>query len=66
MPNNLREVHLLADLCDEAERRFGSRYGSLEGFLEFLLRELLRDDAVKMDEAEQRVIEERLRDLGYL
>ncbi len=66
MPDNLRDVHLPADLCAEAERRFSARYGNLEKFLEFLLRELLRDDAVKMDEAEQRVIEERLRDLGYL
>ena len=66
MPNSLRDVHLPADLCEEAERRFGARYGNLEQFLTFLLRELLRDDAAKMDEAEQRVIEERLRDLGYL
>ena len=66
MTNDLRDVHLPADLCEEAERRFAARYGNLEQFLTFALRELLRDDAVKMDEAEQRVIEERLRDLGYL
>ncbi|MGC2182829.1 MAG: hypothetical protein WA637_06095 [Terriglobales bacterium] len=66
MPNPLRDVHLPADLCEEVERRFAAPYGNLEQFLTFLLRELLRDDAVKMDEAEQRVIEERLRDLGYL
>ncbi|MBZ5653371.1 MAG: hypothetical protein LAO18_23150 [Acidobacteriia bacterium] len=66
MPNNLRDVHLPADICDEAERRFAARFGNLEQFLTFLLRELLRDDAAKMDEAEQRVIEQRLRDLGYI
>lgn len=66
MPNRLREVQLPADLCDEAERRFAAQYGNLEQFLTFLLRELLRDDATKMDEAEQSVIEKRLRDLGYI
>ena len=66
MPNNLRTVQLPSDLCEQAERRFAVPYGNLEQFLTFLLRELLRDDAVKMDEAEQRVIEERLRGLGYL
>jgi hypothetical protein len=66
MPNRLRDVQLPADLCDEAERRFTAQYGNLEQFLTFLLREMLRDDATKMDEAEQSVIEERLRDLGYL
>jgi hypothetical protein len=66
MTNDLRDVHLPADLCDEAERRFAAGYGNLEQFLTFVLRELLRDDAARMDEAEQRVIEGRLRDLGYL
>ncbi len=66
MSNHLREVHLPADLCDKAERIFGARFGSIEELLVFLLRELLRDDAAKMDEAERRVIEERLRDLGYI
>ena len=66
MSNDLRDVRLPADLCDEAERRFAARFGNLEQFFTFLLRELLRDEAAKMDEAEQRVLEERLRDLGYL
>lgn len=66
MPDNLRDLRLPADLCDEADRRFAARFGDLEQFLTFLLRELLRDDAAKMDEAEQRVVEERLRDLGYI
>jgi len=30
------------------------------------LRELLRNDALKMDEQEQKIIEERLRGLGYV
>ncbi len=66
MSDNLREVRLPAQLCNDAERRFAARFGNLEQLLTFVLGELLRDDAVKMDQTEQRIIEERLRDLGYL
>jgi hypothetical protein len=66
MSDRMREVKLPADLCQNAERRFGARFGSLEQFLVFVLQELLRDDAAQMDRAEQRIIEERLRDLGYI
>jgi len=38
----------------------------LEQFLTFVLQELLRDDVAQMDQAEQRIIEERLKDLGYI
>ena len=66
MSSDLREVRLPDELCHEAERRFSARFGSLEEFLVFVLRELLRDEAAQMDQAEQRVIEERLKDLGYI
>lgn len=55
-------VSLPADLCTRAEKKFGN----LQQLLEYVLRDLLRDDAAQRDEAEQRVIEQRLRDLGYL
>ncbi len=61
-----KEVRLPGDLCELAEQRFGSRFSSVEELLVFLLRELTRDDAAQLDQAEQRVIEERLRDLGYI
>jgi hypothetical protein len=66
MSSEMRDVRLPADLCDDAERRFAGRFGSLEEFLIFVLRELLRDQAAQMDQAEQRVIEQRLKDLGYI
>jgi hypothetical protein len=66
MSNGMREVQLPAELCKTAEERFGARFGSLEQFLTFVLQELLRDDAAQMDQAEQRIIEERLKDLGYI
>lgn len=61
-----RELRLPADLCRQAEQRFGQRFGTLEELLEFILRELLGDAALQMDQTEQHIVEERLRELGYL
>jgi hypothetical protein len=66
MSSDVRDVRLPAALCDEAERRFAVRFGNLEELLAFVLRELLRDEATQMDQAEQRMIEQRLKDLGYI
>jgi hypothetical protein len=61
-----RTLRLPAELCRQAEQRFAHRFGSLEELLTFVLREILRDEAAQMDQAEQRIIEQRLRDLGYI
>jgi hypothetical protein len=66
MSSELREVRLPAELCRDAERRFTARFASVEELLVFVLHELLRDEATQMDQAEQSVIEQRLKDLGYL
>ena len=64
--SEMRTVDLPAELCLEAETRFGSRFGSLEQLLEQVLRELLQDESAQADQAEQFVVEQRLRDLGYI
>jgi len=61
-----RELRLPADICAAAEERFGQSFGSLEDLLGFVLRELLRDEARQLDRSEQRIVEERLRELGYI
>jgi len=61
-----RDVRLPADLCAAAEQKFGQQFGSLEELLAFVLRELLRDETAQFDQQEQRLVEERLRELGYL
>ena len=61
MSSDLREVRLPAELCNEAERRFAGASAVWRNFWYFVLRELLRDEAAQMDQAEQRVIEQRLR-----
>jgi len=61
-----REVRLPEGLCRQIEQLYGERFGALEQFLIFVLEELSRDSAVRADKAEQQVIEERLKDLGYI
>jgi hypothetical protein len=61
-----REVRLPADLCRTAEEKFEKQFSSLEELISFVLRGLINDKAAQMDQAEARIIEERLRDLGYI
>ena len=62
----IRDLRLPADVCAAAEKRFGHVFGSLEELLVFVLRDLLRDEACGADQAEQKLVEDRLRELGYL
>jgi hypothetical protein len=61
-----RHISLPEELCASAEQRYGAQFQSLELFLEFVLRELVRDDVQKLDEKERAMLEERLRNLGYI
>jgi len=62
----MRTVSLPVELCLQAEKKFGEKFGSLEQLLEYVLRDLVCDEAAQADEREQRMIEQRLKDLGYL
>jgi hypothetical protein len=66
MPEEMRDLRLPFRLCQSAEEKYGNRFGTLEQFLTHVLEQLVRDDALKMDQEEQRIIEERLKDLGYI
>jgi len=50
----------------EAEKQLTGRFENLEALLGFLLQELTKDDASKFDQAEEQIIEQRLKDLGYI
>jgi hypothetical protein len=63
---DFRNVSLPESLCAAAEEKFGHSFGGLQEFLIFLLREMMNEQAGRMDEAEQRMVEQRLRELGYL
>lgn len=62
----MREVRLPAELCAAAEKKIAGRFNSLEELLIFVLSDLSADDASQADRAEQHIIEERLRELGYI
>jgi len=62
----MKDIRLPAELCAAAEKKFGARFGSVDELLIFVLRDLLRDEASHADQAEERLVEERLRELGYL
>jgi hypothetical protein len=61
-----RSVQLSDELCVAAERRYAAVFGNIEQLLEAVLTELVRDEAAKLDEAEQELVQQRLRELGYL
>ncbi len=61
-----RAVVLPEVLCSAAEQKYGHRFGGIEDLLTATLRELVREDALKMDEKEQQIIEDRLKGLGYI
>jgi hypothetical protein len=66
MTTPIREVRLPDDLCAAVEQRFGRQFATIEEFLVFVLMELVRDNAHQLDQSDQRMIEARLRDLGYI
>jgi len=61
-----REIRLPTDLCAAAEERFGGTFPGVEELVTFLLQELIRGDTLKLDRADQAIVEDRLRDLGYI
>jgi hypothetical protein len=63
---DIRDLKLPSELCALVEKKFGERFGNVEELLTFVLQELLREDSSQSDEAEQKIVEERLRELGYI
>ena len=65
--NLQRDLRLPERLCEAAERLIkGTRFETVEEFLAFVLQELTSHDSTQFEEHERKVIEARLRDLGYL
>jgi len=61
-----RTVNLPEDLCVAGEKFMTGRFESLEALISFLLQEVVKDDVSKFDQAEEQMIEQRLKDLGYI
>jgi Arc/MetJ-type ribon-helix-helix transcriptional regulator len=65
--NSHRDIRIPAHLYDAAERLIkGTRFENVDAFVAFVLQELTVRDSTKFEEHERKVIEARLRDLGYL
>lgn len=66
MTKPYRTIDLPEDLCAEAEKWMGGRFDSVASLLGFMLEEIVKSDGSKLDEAEEEIIEQRLKDLGYI
>jgi hypothetical protein len=64
--SGFRTISVPEELCRAAEQRFAHRFSTMDELVSELLRELLRDNAMAMDESERRIVEERLKGLGYI
>jgi hypothetical protein len=64
--NDMRKIILPEELCSAVEQKFSQHFGTLEELLTATLNELLHDDALRLDEQEQQIIEARLKALGYV
>jgi hypothetical protein len=64
--NDLRTVRLPEELCEQAEHWLEGRFDSLEALITFTLQEIVNDDCSKLDQQEEEMVQQRLRDLGYI
>ena len=64
--SDFREIRLPDELCGAVEKRFAPRFARVDDLLVFILEELGGADATAIDHREQQIIEQRLRDLGYI
>lgn len=62
----MKDIRLPADLCDAAAKKFAGTFASVEELLTYILNDLLQDEVERLDQTEQNLVEQRLRDLGYL
>ena len=61
-----RQISLPEELCARLEKEFGKPFASFEDLLVFVMQKLTQDQAAQMDEADRKILEQRLRDLGYM
>lgn len=61
-----RTIVLPESLCADVEKWMQGRFESLDALLIFLLQEIVHNVAKKMDEAEEQIVEQRLKELGYI
>lgn len=66
LSDNFRSIRLPEELCAQAERWQQGRFDTLEALITFALEEIVKDDSSRLDQQDEEMVQQRLRDLGYL
>ena len=66
MSDQYRIVRLPKELCTEAETWLNGRFESLEALIIFALKEVIKEEGAELDQQEEELVQQRLRDLGYI
>lgn len=66
MVDQYRSIRLPEDLCSEAELWLKGRFESLEALIIFVLQETIKDEGARLDQQEEEMVQQRLKDLGYI
>jgi hypothetical protein len=61
-----RTIQLPQSLCEMVEKQVLGKFPDLESLIIFILERLTDDDGLQFDEQEEQIIQNRLRELGYL
>lgn len=64
--SDTREIVIPAHLYVAAESKFGASFHTVDELVAFILQELISGDTSRLDRADQAMVEQRLKDLGYL
>jgi len=59
-------VQLPEELCERAENWSKGRFDNLEALIVFALQEIVSEEGDKLDREEEELVQQRLRDLGYI
>jgi hypothetical protein len=62
----MRQIELPEDLCRRVEQLYAHQFSGLEACLRFVLENLANDQSAALDVAEERLVKQRLHDLGYV
>ena len=66
MVDQYRNVRLPEGLCSEADAWLKGRFESLDALIIFALQEIIKDESAKLDQEEEEMVQQRLKDLGYI
>ena len=66
LADQYRSVRLPEELCQRADAWLKGRFENLDVLVAFVLQEIVKDESAKLDQQEEEMVQQRLRDLGYI